>query len=143
MDFSEFDEFEMMPIEKYDSKIGGLVKNTKDTERMSTNTDKMVDAVTGNFKEILALAGEVASIKKMQVQSDAILKKLAEDRKTMVAEAEAYALKRNADTKSVVDRMNVVRLMMKDFYDANTGSITSEDFRIIITEAINQMGKLQ
>lgn len=143
MDFSEFDDFGMMPIEKSDSKIGGLVKNTKDTERMSTNTDKMVDAVTGNFKEILALAGEVASIKKMQVQSDAILKKLAEDRKTMVAEAEAYALKRNADTKSVVDRMNVVRLMMKDFYDANTGSITSEDFRIIITEAINQMGKLQ
>lgn len=143
MDFSEFDDFSMMPVEKSDSSIRDLVKNTKDSEKMPTNTDKMVDAVTGNFKEILVLAGEVANIKKMQVQSDAILKKLAEDRKTMVAEAEAYALKRNADTKSVVDRMNVVRLMMKDFYDANTGSITSEDFRMIITEAINQMGKLQ
>lgn len=103
----------------------------------------MTDAVTQNFNRILDIATDLVKIKQMKVQSDAVLKKMAEDRKAMLAEAEAYATKRNADTKSVVDRMNIVRMMLKDFYDANHGGITSEDFRIIITETINQMGKLQ
>lgn len=103
----------------------------------------MTDAVRENFGRILDITQSMVDIKRMKVQSDAVLKKMAEDRRMLVAEAEAYAKKKNADTKSVVDRMNVVRLMMKDFYDANSGSITSEDFRIIITETINQMGRMQ
>lgn len=140
MDFSDFDEFAMVK-----SGIDGhlpAVKKDGNDKPVRTNKDKLTDAVTDNFGRILDIATDIANIKKMQVQSEAILKKMAEDRKMLVAEAEAYALKKNSDTKSVVERMNVVRMMLKDFYDANHAGVTSEDFRIIITESINQMGKL-
>lgn len=140
MNFSEFDEF---AIVESPNKSNHPVETEKpQTPQGSTTKDKLVDATVKDFGRIIDTVQELVRIKAMKVQSEAVLKKLEEDRKTLLAEAEAYAQKKNADTKSVVDRMNVVRMMMKDFYDANNGSVTSEDFRIIITETINQMGRL-
>lgn len=139
-DFSEFDEFSIMKAPVDNNK---LPTNTEKNQNPTpSNRDKMVDATVENFGRIIDTVQDLVQIKKMKVQSDAILRKMAEDRKTLLAEAEAYAQKKNADTKSVVERMNVVRMMMKDFYEANNGNITSEDFRAIITETINQMGRL-
>lgn len=145
---NNFDDFEDFGLIRTGRNVpqgnGRLVPDAKGVQgRMPTKGDKMTDAVRENFGRILDITQSMVDIKRMKVQSDAVLKKMAEDRRMLVAEAEAYAKKKNADTKSVVDRMNVVRLMMKDFYDANSGSITSEDFRIIITETINQMGRMQ
>ncbi len=137
MNFDEFDEFSMMKIEKTDNTL------VNQGDKTPSKGNGIGGAVADNFDKIVDLAADVVQIQKMKVQSEAVLKKMAEDRKALVAEAEAYALKRNADTKSVVDRMNIVRLMLRDFYDANSGNISSEDFRIIITETINQMGKMQ
>lgn len=140
MEFSDFDEFSIAKSE-IDNHLPAEKKDDNHIPAR-TNKDKLTDAVADNFGRILDIATDLANIKKMKVQSEAILKKMAEDRKMLVAEAEAYALKKNSDTKSVVERMNIVRMMLKDFYDANQAGVTSEDFRIIITEAINQMGKL-
>lgn len=147
MEFDDFEEFTSMSVtrkEKGELATSDTNKdNNKDKNNLPTKADRMVDAITGNFDKILSLVGDVVEIKKMKVQSEAVLRKMEEDRKALLAEAEAYALKRNADTKSIVDRMNVVRMILKDFYEANDGSISSEDFRIIITETINQMGRIQ
>lgn len=141
MNFSEFNEF---AIVESPNKSNHPVETEKPQtpQRSTTTKDKLVDATVKDFGRIIDTVQELVRIKAMKVQSEAVLKKLEEDRKTLLAEAEVYAQKKNADTKSVVDRMNVVRMMMKDFYDANNGSVTSEDFRIIITETINQMGRL-
>ena len=108
-----------------------------------TNGSKVMDVVSNNFESIMNLAGSIVEIKKMKVISDACLAKMAEDRKTLLAEAQAYATKKEADTSSVVERMNIVRLMMQDFYAHSNGNLSGEDFRQIITEVVNQMGRVE
>lgn len=108
-----------------------------------TKGDKAMDMLSNNFDNILNLAGSIVEIKKMKVASEACLKKMAEDRKRLMDEAQAYAIKKRADTNSVVDRMNVIRSMMQDFYAHNQGNLSGDDFCKIITEVVNQMGRVE
>lgn len=105
--------------------------------------DKLLGVAADNFGEILKLASEIAEIAKLKVGTDAIIKQMAEKRKDLLAEAEAYAQRKEADTDSVVKKMELVRKMMLDFYEHNVTTISGEDFRIIITEIVNQMGKVE
>lgn len=108
-----------------------------------TKGDKAMDMLSNNFENILNLAGSIVEIQKMKVASEAYLKKMAEDRKRIVDEAQAYAVKKRADTNSVVDRMNVIRSMMQDFYAHSQGNLSGDDFCKIITEVVNQMGRVE
>ena len=108
----------------------------------ASSPQTITQAAAQNFGKILDLAGGLLEIKKMKVASEAVLAKMEADRKQLLAEAEAYVEKKNADTKSVVDRMNVIRLMMQDFYQQSNQQITSEDFREIITSIVDQMGRM-
>lgn len=108
-----------------------------------TKGDKAMDMLSDNFEQILKLAGDIIEIKRMKVASEACLKKMAEDRKRIVDEAQAYAVKKRADTNSVVDRMNVIRSMMQDFYAHSQGNLSGDDFCKIITEVVNQMGRVE
>jgi hypothetical protein len=106
--------------------------------------DKAMDMLSDNFGNILNLVSNVVEIKKMEVVSDALLKKMREDEKRIETEAQAYALKMGADTTAVVERMNVIREMMNDFYKHNSnGNLSGEDFCKIITEVVNQMGRIE
>ena len=111
--------------------------------RNITKGDKAMDMLSNNFENILNLAGSIVEIKKMKVASEAYLKKMAEDRKRIVDEAQAYVLKKRADTNSVVDKMNVIRSMMQDFYAHSQGNLSGDDFCKIITEVVNQMGRVE
>ena len=102
-----------------------------------------LDVVSEGFDNIMKLATEITEIKKMKTQGELILQKMDKDRELLLTEAQAYAEKKNADTKSVVDRMNVIRGMMQDFYAQSTQQLTGEDFRVIITEIVNQMGRVE
>lgn len=119
------------------------IPTTPDKNKVPTKGDKMTDAICNNFGRILDLAGDIASIQKMKTQSESICRQMAEARKNILAEAEAYAQKRKADTSSVVERMNVIRQFMNDFYLHNDGQMTGEDFCKIITEVVNQMGRVE
>ena len=98
-----------------------------------TKGEKAMDMLSDNFESIINLAGSIVEIKKMKVASDACLAKMAEDRKRIAEEAQAYAVRKRADTSSVVDRMNVIRMMMQDFYAHNSGNLSGDDFCKIIT----------
>ena len=78
----------------------------------------------------------------MKVASEAVLAKMEADRKQLLAEAEAYVLKKNADTNSVIERMNLIRMMMQDFYQQSNQQITGEEFKQIITSIVDQMGRM-
>ena len=108
-----------------------------------TKGDKAMDMLSDNFSNILKLAGDIVEIRKMQVASDACLKKMEEDRNRILVEAQAYAERKRADTSSVVERMNLVRAMMLDFYAHNNGSMSGDDFCKIIKEIVNQMSRLE
>lgn len=102
-----------------------------------------MNMLSDNFGNILNLVSNVVEIKKMEVVSDALLKKMEEDRKRIETEAQAYALKMGADTTAVVERVNVIREMMNDFYKHSNGNLSSEDFCKIISEVVNQMGRIE
>lgn len=116
---------------------------TSTDKNTPTKGDKAMDMLSDNFDNILNLAGSIIEIKKMKVASEACLKKMAEDQERILAEAHAYAVMKRADTSSVVERMNLVRSMMLDFYAHNNGSISGDDFCKIITEVVNQMSRLE
>lgn len=105
--------------------------------------DIAMNMLSDNFGNILNLVSNVVEIKKMEVVSDALLKKMEEDRKRIETEAQAYALKMGADTTAVVERVNVIREMMNDFYKHSNGNLSSEDFCKIISEVVNQMGRIE
>lgn len=118
-----------------------ITKPNVDNQQVATKTK--LDVVSEGFDNIMKLATEITEIKKMKTQGELILQKMDKDRELLMTEAQAYAEKKNADTKSVVDRMNVIRGMMQDFYAQGNQQITGEDFRVIITEIVNQMGRVE
>ena len=118
-----------------------ITKPGQETQQVAPKTK--LDVVSEGFDNIMKLATEITEIKKMKTQGELILQKMDKDRELLLTEAQAYAEKKNADTKSVVDRMNVIRGMMQDFYAQSNQQITGEDFRVIITEIVNQMGRVE
>lgn len=118
-----------------------ITKPNVDNQQVATKTK--LDVVSEGFDNIMKLATEITEIKKMKTQGELILQKMDKDRELLMTEAQAYAEKKNADTKSVVDRMNVIRGMMQGFYAQSNQQITGEDFRVIITEIVNQMGRVE
>jgi len=109
----------------------------------SQNNSRIVAAIADNFGQILHLASNIVEIEKMKVQSEAVLKQMEESRKNLLAEAEAYATKKNADTDSVVQEMQMVRDMMRDFYQYNNNAnLSGEDFSRIISSIVSEMGRL-
>jgi histidinol dehydrogenase len=117
--------------------------STVQNTNVQTKGEKAMDMLSNNFENILNLAGSIVEIQKMKVASEACLAKMAEDRKRILDEAQAYAVKKRADTSSVVDRMNVIRSMMQDFYAHSNGNLSGDDFCKIITEVVNQMGRVE
>lgn len=118
-----------------------ITKPGQENQQVAQKTK--LDVVSEGFDNIMKLATEITEIKKMKTQGELILQKMDKDRELLLTEAQAYAEKKNADTKSVVDRMNVIRGMMQDFYEQSNQQITGEDFRVIITEIVNQMGRVE
>ncbi len=115
------------------------VKKDNSTE-ISTDINNVME---DNFGQILDLVSGIVEIKKMKVQATAILKQMEESRKNLLAEAEAYAIKKGADTDSVTKKMQIVTNMMNDFYKYNNNAnLSSNDFSQIITSIIKEMKEL-
>ena len=109
----------------------------------SQNNSLIGDAIADNFGQILDLASNIVEIEKMKVQSEAVLKQMEASRKNLLAEAEAYATQKNADTDSVIQKMQMVRDMMRDFYQYNNNAnLSGEDFSRIISSIVSEMGRL-
>ena len=111
-------------------------------QKYSQGGEHLMNAVADNFDTILNLASDIVSIQKMKVQSDITIAHMREAREQLLAESQVYVQKKDADTRSVVERMEVIRSMMNDFYQ-HSSQLTSEDFCKIITEVVNQMGKME
>jgi hypothetical protein len=104
-----------------------------------SSTDKIIDAAADNFGAIIDLAKNIVDIQKMQIQSEAVLAKMAEDRKMLLATAEAYVMKKDADTKNVIDRMKMIQNLLRDFYVYNQNretGLSGNEFSRIITELL-------
>lgn len=109
----------------------------------SQRESRIEDAIADNFGQILNLASNIVEIEKMKLQSEAVLKQMEESRKKLLAEAEAYAIKKNADTNIVIQKMQIVRDLMRDFYQYNNNAnLSGVEFSRIISKIVDDMGRL-
>ena len=116
------------------------VESTRIKNNIQNNN--LANSVADNMGNIINLASDIVEIQKMKVQSDAILEKMKEDRKALMAEAEAYVMKKRVDTSSVIEQMRVIQDMMREFYQYNNSNMSGEDFSKIISDIITQMRSL-
>ena len=131
----------------YDFEVVDSRRNRGEVEPSGKNPIKlntrMQDAIADNFGNILELAANIVEIEKMKVQTDDVIRQMEEKRKDMVAEAESYAKRKNSDTDSVIQKMQMVRDMMRDFYQYNNNAnLSGEDFSRIISGIVSEMGRL-
>lgn len=131
---------EIKPTDNSVINVGSEDVEVVPKKEQYVGVDKLAGAVADNFPRILSLAEGIAEIKKMQVQSEAVLKQMDKQRENLLAEAEAYVRKKNADTNDVVEKMKVVRDMMNDYYRySGNANISGNDFRMIISDIVNSM----
>lgn len=121
-----------------------IVESTRAKGEVAERSNHRIeDALADNMGRIIDIAKDIVDIQRMRVQSEAVLAKMAEDRRMLTAEAEAYVLKKNADTKAVVDRMKIVQELLRDFYAYNqvsTSGLSGEEFTKIISDVIQTIG---
>lgn len=117
-------------------------KNKTENDKNYNENKEVINSIACNMGNIINLAQNMLELERMKVQSDAILEKMKQDRDTLIAEAEAYAKRKNADTNSVVERMRIIQDMMRDFYQYNNSSMSGEEFSKVISDIITQMGRL-
>lgn len=131
---------EIKPTDNSVINVGSEDVEVVPKKEQYVGVDKLAGAVADNFPRILSLAEGIAEIKKMQVQSEAVLKQMDKQRENLLAEAEAYVRKKNADTNDVVEKMKIVRDMMNDYYRySGNANISGNDFRMIISDIVNSM----
>ncbi len=131
---------EIKPTDNSVINVGSEDVEVVPQKEQYVGVDKLAGAVADNFPRILSLAEGIAEIKKMQVQSEAVLKQMDKQRENLLAEAEAYVRKKNADTNDVVEKMKVVSDMMNNYYRySGNANISGNDFRMIISDIVNSM----
>lgn len=131
---------EIKPTDNSVINVGSENVEVMPKKEQYVGVDKLAGAVADNFPRILSLAEGIAEIKKMQVQSEAVLKQMDKQRENLLAEAEAYVRKKNADTNDVVEKMKVVSDMMNNYYRySGNANISGNDFRMIISDIVNSM----
>ena len=104
--------------------------------------DNLVNAAANNFDRILDIASSIVETRRMQVQAVACIHMLEEKRKTLVAEAEAYVKRVRTETDATVNKAEVIRRMMQDYYRSGRNSLTGDEFSRIISDVLNHMGEI-
>jgi len=106
---------------------------TNSEKKLPAMDNRIVNALADNMDSIIGIAKDIVDIQRMRVQSEALLRKMEEDRAMLREEAEAYVKMKNADTKQIIDKMQMARLLLNDFYNQkSTSGVTAEEFSIII-----------
>ncbi|MHB9291410.1 hypothetical protein Holit_00486 [Hollandina sp. SP2] len=144
------DEFKLvkstrsMPVSGDSGSSSPLRKNQEIVDALATNfhrTLETADKEFSAFNNIVNLTKDIIAIEKIKVQSDIILKKMEEARRILLANAEAYVQKKNADTKNIVDRMRMIQDLLRDFYtfnQKNPSGLSGDNFTRIITELLSK-----
>lgn len=127
-------DFEIIP-----STRGNLVNKPQPD---SAGLDKLASAAADHFDRILDVAEKVAEIQKMQVQADTYISILREKRLMLEQETKAYVMKLNAETNAIINKAEVIRRMMHDYYTAGSASLSGEVFSKIISDVLDHMGDI-
>ena len=130
---------ESMDFEIVPSTRGRLAN---EMQYSSAGLNKLASAAADNFDRILDVATTVVEIQRMQVQADACVALLREQRLMLEQETEAYVKKLNAETDATVNKVEVIRRMMHDYESSANSKLTGDEFSKIISDVLDHMGNI-
>lgn len=111
--------------------VGDVVSNLSDESKQ-----ELVHAAAENFGEIVKIAGDIVQIRKIYADSDAKVAEIEAKKGVLIAEADNYVKRVEADTHQTLSKAEQVRLLLNDFYKNNPGNLSGEEFAGIIKELI-------
>lgn len=116
--------------------------NAEVVDNKPDRVGQALDIAQDTVPRLIDLVQSYLEIKKIREMSDAQIAQMREMRKALLDEAEAYVMKKQADTNAVIDQMEEVRLMMQDFYAHSDGKMSGDAFCKVMTEIVKQMNNL-
>lgn len=135
----ENNDFEVIPSTR---TVPSPQVQTPDSALISPKVDKLAGAVADNFGRILDVACAITEIEKMKVQANVYVTQLREQRLMLEEETRAYVTKIEAETDRTVQKVEVLRRMMQDYYRFGQDKLSSSEFSKIISNVLEQMGEL-
>lgn len=135
----ENNDFEVIPSTR---TVPSPQVQTPDSALISPKVNKLAGAVADNFGRILDVACAITEIEKMKVQANVYVTQLREQRLMLEEETRAYVTKIEAETDRTVQKVEVIRRMMQDYYRFGQDKLSSSEFSKIISNVLEQMGEL-
>lgn len=129
-------------LEDIPTSSAPVPSTSKSPSIISPGVDKLAGAVADNFGRILDIASSIAELEHMRIQSDIYRNELREKRLLLAEEAKAYIDSRKVEIDGTVDKLNCIRLLMRDYYRYGHYSLSSEDFSKIISNVLDRLGEL-
>lgn len=132
-------DFEIVETSRFEKTVPEESRRNTKLNFSQSERKRIGEAVADNMEGMVEIAKDMIEIKKMQVQSEAVLKKLEEDRKMLQEQTKAYVEKKRVNSEYQLDRMEKIRLMLKDFYQLNDqqrGGLSGEEFASIVKQVI-------
>ncbi|MCR5107991.1 MAG: hypothetical protein K6B28_07480 [Lachnospiraceae bacterium] len=120
--------------------VNGEIVDSPNSQFLTPGKEKLLGAVAENFGRIVDIASAIVEIERMDAQTDAYISELEEKRKMLAEEADAYVKIQNAKTNAVVSKVEIIRMMMQDYYNYGREGLSNEDFSKIMQQVISQMG---
>ncbi len=117
------DEFDMVQVDNEHLEVE-IVDNNK-SNRPSVG-EQFGYAVVNNLDSIIQIANDIVEIKKMQVQSDAVVDKLNAETERLRTEADNYVKTKGADTRNAVEKMDALRRLINDINASPKNNVPPE-----------------
>lgn len=130
------DEFDMVQVNDEPLEVEIIDVNKPSLPNVSK---QLGYAVANNLDKIIGIANDIVEIKRMQVQSDAVIAKLNAETERLRAEADNYVIMKGADTKNAVEKMDALRRMINDINASPKSNVPpevlSELLRIVLEKS--------
>lgn len=136
---SENNDFEIVPSTR---AVPSPQSHPQNPAQISPGLDKLAVAVADNFGRILDVASSITEIEKMKVQANVYVAQLREQRMMLEEETRAYVAKVEAETDRTIQKVEVIRRMMQDYYRFGQNKLSGSEFSKIISDVLDQMGEL-
>lgn len=136
---SEYNDFEIVPTTR---GVPSPQSHAQNPARVLRGMDKLAGAAADNFDRILDAAFAITEIEKMKVQANVYITQLREQRKMLEEETKAYVAKVEAETDRTVQKVEVIRRIMQDYYRFGQDKLSGSEFSKIISDVLDQMGEL-
>lgn len=121
---------------------GVITKSSNENNKpVVSNGTKMVEALADGFPKILDIVQDIVSIKKIEKETDAYVRKVDAKIKMLETETKAYILQIREQSDKEIKAIDALTDFTTKFLQVNNGQVKSEDFQKIMSDVINKVIK--